>query len=335
MKKCSVLLLLVFIISCLSGCGEEEFSYDKTLQQLINKDINDSSLFEDDVLDEALAPYSISYRNLIHKVYDDLSYSLASTDEYSVTLDFIYWDYDAVYNTVTQDVSGFVADLHNLQDLGMSQADLDNYVYDYLNLLILQSNKKARGIVCELTQIKQEPFIFSTNEPIVTQLIKDTNQLVYDLEAFAFSYEDVDTATTSDAQINVIDINVGEYKVINYEGTPISITVTNIWQGEDAKTKLLELSANNEALLSDNLVVLEYEVYNFSNEVITFRSKFYNADLDSGDLFDDDLKFIGINDVCNIEPCSSIIVRDAIVFTHDDLVWYDGQTFELYLLNLE
>ena len=334
MKKCRMLLLFI-IIFCLVGCGEEEFSYDRALNQLVDKDIKDSSLFENDVLEEELAPYSINYRNLLNKIYSDLSYNVISSDKYEVTLNFIYWDYDDVYATVTQDVSGFVADLHNLQDLGMSQAELDNYVYDYLNLLILQSNKKARSIVCELTQIKQEPFIFATNEPIVAQLIKDLNQLVYDLEEFAFSYEETTIATSTDAKMDAQEINVGEYRIINYEGVPISLVVKNIWRGEDAKAKLLDLSANNESLLSDNLVVLEYEIYNFSDELITFRSKFYNADLASGDLFDDDLKFIGINDVCNIEPCTSIIVSDVVVFTHDDLVWYDKQTFELYLLNLE
>lgn len=335
MKKYVVSMLLICCLTLVS-CGTEKFSYSEELNTLISSYNATHSCFANNSFEEHLSTTSNSYRILITAIYEDSYMELIQSSDAVVSCGVAYFDYEDAFQKVTSDTSGFVHDVKNLYDLNIAQSEINEYVYDYLYLMILSCNKQQRAIECTLTQCSTAPFTFVDNDAIINQIILDVNQLVYDCENYAKEYSVTENSNSEEVCV-FSEIDIGNTYVLNYfydnEYVPISITVKDIMFGNEAKNKALQLSSNNSKLISDNLVYVEYEVHNYSANNIVFTSKFYDCDIDNSDIYTDDVSFVGVNKSCNIASGSNTMINDLIVINHGDLVWYDKNAGELYLLN--
>ncbi len=334
MKKIVLLVLLIL----LTGCKKEpEFSYDDTLNSLISTFNSTQECFIEDYTEEFYADKSSSYRKLMELIYNESTIKLDNYNNSIITVEYLYWDYADVYNSVISDTDGFIYDIQNLDKLGIAQSEINDYVYDYLSLMITQCNKSTREITLELEQITAAPFMFISNKELYNSLEVDLSKLVYDVEQYALGYEKIEEEFEMEQEIKVLEKDL--IYLLNYshggETIPISIKVLTVLKGEDAQNKLLELSPNNENLSYDNYVYIEYEVCNYSLNDIVFQSKFFEADAEMRELFTDNIQLAGISESYAIAPSSTIVVRDVLLSNYGDLVWYDEQAFELYILNQE
>ena len=334
MKKI-VLLVLLFL---LTGCQKEpEFSYDDTLNSLISTFNSTQDCFVEDYTEEFYVDKSSSYRKLMELIYKESTMKLVNYNNSVITVEYLYWDYEDVYNSVINDTDGFIYDIQNLDKLGIAQSEINDYVYDYLSIMITQCNKSTREITLEIEQTTTAPFMFISNKELYTSLEVDLSKLVYDVEQYALGYEKIEEESVTEQELKVFEKDL--IYLLNYSQgediVPISIKVLTVLRGEDAQNKLLELSPNNEGLLYDNHVYIEYEVCNYSLNDIVFQSKFFEANAETHELFTDNIQLAGISESYAITPGSTIVVRDVLLSNYGDLVWYDEQAFELYILNQE
>ena len=334
MKK----IIVIFLLLSLTGCRKEpEFDYSGTVDNLISTYNTTHDCFIEDYAEEFYADKSSSYRNLMEIIYKDTTMKLKNASDSLISVEYLYWDYDSVYNSVILDTEGFIYDIKNFDSLGIAQSEINDYVYDYLSVTIAQCNKSTKEIDLEIEQTTAAPFLFISNEALYKQLDIDLSKLVYELEQYALGYAEEVEETPSGEELT--NIEKEQTYLINYttgeKCVPISIKVIEVLQGEEAKEKLLELSPNNETLLCDNLLYLEYEICNYSLEEIVFQSRFFDAEIETSELFSDSISFAGVSESYAIASGSTIVIRDLIVSNHDDLVWYDEHASELYILNQE
>ncbi|MCM1172507.1 MAG: hypothetical protein NC393_10310 [Clostridium sp.] len=336
MKRFVIMLLLLCLVT---GCTtDDSFDYDRELKALIAEVNSDKSGFSTDSLEEQLGGYSSSYALLFKSIWKSSTIELESAGSEEVTLKFIYWSYNDVYSKVTTDVSGFVSDVRNLQDLGVSANVINDYVYDYLVKMITNCNKESHSVKCTLTQYTQAPLIFTDNKPLLEDLEVSISKLVYDLEQYALNWEEIHTTTDADSfEYKILEKD--RVTVMNYcEGgtiTPISIKITEILGDTDAQGKIESLSENNKGLTGVNTVYLEYEITNYSGRDMVFSSRFYDADTKELELYYSDFTFSGVPKQYNVPAGSTVAVKDAIIFNHDFLVWYDETASEIYQLKLK
>ena len=95
----------------------------------------------------------------------------------------------------------------------------------------------------------------------------------------------------------------------------------------------MSLSDNNRQKLADNLVYIEYEVTNLSNERIIIENKFYDADLTESIFYKDTKEFTGVSNSCYLNAGETILMKCVVVHNHDDLVWYDFKASSLIKLD--
>lgn len=337
MKKFITVIIIITALM-LTGCSQgNAFDYNTELKALL-KQVNDSKTgFNEDLLDSYLEKASSSYSLLLRSVWKSSSVELESAQAGTVQLRLVYWSYDDVYSKVTSDVSGFISDMQNLYDLGVSTDVINDYVYDYLVKMITDCNKESHLVQCTLTQYTEAPLIFSDNDSLLTDIEVSISKLVYDLEQYALNWEEPHT-TTDASQWKYAELNKDYTTVLNYwdglQMIPISIKVIDILQGSAARERVEGLSENNVGHTGDNIVYLEFEVHNYSGNLLVFDSRFYDADTKNLKLYESEFTYNGVPKQYNISSGSTTTIKDVIVFNHGDLVWYDEFAKEIYLLNL-
>lgn len=253
---------------------------------------------------------------------------------------------DGIVNYLSNDYKGFVKDYNNFTTLKLSDAEVKDYVLDYLIQLFNSSDSnsiKNETKTCSITVTRSGKL---STDSFLTEMVGEVLEDLFTKVAnTTFSPEPQKTTT----KVKSSDFKIGKSKVMVYpivgkdgkvtSQQKILVTVDSVLKDQTAYEKLCSISNMNESINVDyqknSLYYVHYTIRNLSGVDITYNDCFRLVSSDGNSYSLPNGSCFGLTSSTLLKKGSDTSLDTALIGPQNaKLGWYDSTAKYFYQLGI-